>query len=136
LFGDKGMWKIDTTQTGIPSIFRLYEWIALEHIYKMRKGITSKTTFDYLETRKKISRASIIGLLKRLNKVGVLGYDEVSGKGGFHREYFVSVEREDIPRKIALDAIKTIRTVFPEDPFLMDVQSTTQNILPISDKPR
>ncbi len=130
------MWKIDTTQTGIPSIFREYEWIALGHIYKKRNGITSKSTFDYVNRFKKISRASIIGFLKKLVSSGVIDNGEQSGKGGFHGVHKVLVEREDLPRMITLDTLKTLKSVFPEDPFLMDVQRTAQNIIPISDKPR
>lgn len=130
------MWKIDTTQTGIPSIFKEFEWIALGHIYKKRTGITSKSTFDYVNRFKKISRASIINFLKRLVSSGVIDDGEESGKGGFHGLHKVLVEREDLPRMITLDTLKTLTSVFPEDPFLRDVQATAQNIIPISDKPR
>ena len=130
------MWKIDTTQTGIPSIFREYEWIALGHIYKERTGITSKSTFDYVNRFTKISRASIIILLKRLVSSGMIDKGEESGKGGFHGVHRVLIEREDLPRLITLETLKTLKSVFPEDPFLMDVHSTAQNIIPISDKPR
>ena len=130
------MWKIDTAQTGIPSIFREYEWIAIGHIYKKRTGITSKSTFDYVNRFKKISRASIIIFLNRLVNSRVIDNGEESGKGGFHAVHKVLVEREDLPRLITLDTLKTLRSVFPEDPFLMDVQHTAQAIIPISDKPR
>ena len=116
------MWKIDTTQTGISSMFREYEWYAIDHIYKARKGITSMSTNEYVNEFKRISRASIIGLLKKLAKAGILASVEVSGKGGFHPEYHILVEREDLPRKIAMDALKTIQSVFPTDAFLSEVQ--------------
>ena len=130
------MWKIDTAQTGIPSIFREYEWIALGHIYKLRKGITTKNTFDYVKRFKKISRTSIHFFLDRLVNAGIIDNGEESGKGGFHGSHKILVEREDLPRAITLNTLKTLRSVFPEDPFLMDVQTTAQNIIPISDKPR
>lgn len=127
------MWKIDTTQRGIPSIFREYEWLALDHIYKKREGITSKSTWDYVNQFKKISRASIIGFLKRLISSEIIDNGEESGKGGFHGVHKVLTEREDLPRLITLDTLKTLRSVFPEDAFLRDVLLTAQNILPISD---
>ena len=130
------MWKIDTTQTGIPSIFREYEWIALGHIYKLRKGITTRNTFDYTNRFKKISRASIHFFLARLVDAGIIANGEESGKGGFHGSHKVLVEREDLPRLITLDTLKTLKSVFPEDPFLMDIQTKAQNIIPISDNPR
>ena len=130
------MWKIDTTQTGISSMFREYEWFAIEHIYKARKGITSNSTNEYVNKFKRISRASIIGLLKRFAKAGILASVEVSGKGGFHPEYHILVEREDLPQKITMDALKTLSSVFPADAFISEVQGLAFNILPISDKPR
>ena len=130
------MWKIDTTQTGIPSIFREYEWIALGHIYKERTGITSKSTFDYVNRFTKISRASIIIFLKKLIAKGVIDNGEESGKGGFHGVHKILVEREDLPRLITLDTIKTLRSVFPEDPFLKDAKTLIDRILPVSDRPR
>ena len=131
------MWKIDTTQTGIPSLMKHYKWIVLDHIYEARKGITSRSTFDYVnEDTKRIGRASLIIFLKNLEKYGILASEEVGGKGGFHPEYHVLIEREDLPQKIAMDALRTLRSVFPSDAFLSEVQGLAFNILPISDNPR
>ena len=130
------MWKIDTTQKGIPSIFREWEWIALEHIYNKRNEIKSKNTFDYVNSKAKISRASIIGFLKRLVASEIISDDEATGKGGYHGVHKVLIEREDLPRKITLDTLETMKSVFPSDSFINEVLAYAVDILPNSDKIR
>ena len=130
------MWKIDTTQKGIPSVFKEYEWIALEHIYKQRNGITSKSTNDYVNAKTEISRASIIMFLKRLVGSEIISDEEASGKGGFHGVHRVLVEREDLPRKIALETLETIKSVYPGDVFIGEVLDYALDILPNSHKIR
>jgi len=130
------MWKIDTTQTGIPAIFREWQWIALDHIYKQRQEITSRSTTDYIENKTKISRASVIGFLKKLVKSEIISDEEATGKGGYHGVHKVLVEREDLPRRITLDTLETIKSVYPGDVFIGEVLDYALDILPNSHKIR
>jgi len=128
------MWKIDTTQTGIPAIFTEWQWNALEHIYKQRSGITTRTLFDNVKSQIKISRASIHFFLDKLVDAEIINADEKSGKGGFHGIHKVLVEREDLPRKITLDTLETIKSVYPGDVFIDEVLAYALDILPNSHK--
>jgi len=69
-------------------------------------------------------------------KSEIISDDEATGKGGFHGVYKVLIEREDLPRKITIDALTTVKSVFPGDAYLGEVLAYALDILPNSVKIR
>jgi len=62
-----------------------------------------------------ISRASIINSLNALVDDGVLGYHEITGKGGHRRIYKPKFDENGFKRYIAETAIKKLREEYPEE---------------------
>jgi len=62
---------------------------------------------------KKISRASIINFLNAMVDEAVLGYEEETGKGGYHRVYKPTLKEEEFKRYLAEMMISSLLKDFP-----------------------
>ena len=78
--------KLDTTQNGWESVFKDYQILALNAVYDIEQGATSKAVWDYINERREhhVSRASVINFLQWAEGEGFIGGVQRSGKGGYH----------------------------------------------------
>ena len=81
----------DTEKQGLETVFIDYQVAAWQHIWrKPSHEVFSLDTWEAVNRAldpRKMSRASIINFLNRMVKEGLLGYGEVSDKGGMKGRY-------------------------------------------------
>ncbi|MFX0203396.1 MAG: hypothetical protein ACFFCW_45420 [Candidatus Hodarchaeota archaeon] len=109
--------KFDTSQEGLLTIFKPYQAALLEHIWELnnpsRVGITSGQAYEFLQKHPdKKSRASVIFFLNDMVEEGILEYEEESGKGGFHRVYFPTMNREAFGKHVTKTISNKLKKVF------------------------
>ena len=84
---------IDPTLKGLETIFKPYQARLLEHFWDLNKerrvGMNSGSAHKWLlEKPEKKSRASVIFFLNDMVALGIMEYNEKTGKGGYHRIYY------------------------------------------------
>jgi len=84
--------KIDINESGLPMMFKPYQYYLLHHIWekvKESEPIGSGKAHEFIQTTDdKKSRASVIFFLNDMVDEGVLGWHDRTGKGGHHRLYY------------------------------------------------
>ena len=110
--------KFDTEKEGLQTLFRPYKVLLLEHIWELnresRVGINSGQAYRYLlDKPERKSRASVIFFLNDMVDEGILGYEEKSGKGGYHRVYYPKMDRKDFSVYVTELIKKKLSKVFP-----------------------
>ena len=125
--------KLDTTKSGLDSLFKPYQGLLLEHIWELNEdekvGVNSKRAHDYLlGTSEAKSRASVIFFLNDLVDDGILDYDERTGKGGHHRVYYPKMNRVEFAEHTVKEIVGGVAKAFPEDQM---VQKFAGLVLPM-----
>ncbi len=97
--------KFDLKQEGLLTVFRPYQAILMEHIWDLNEnekvGIISAEAHQFLLGKpEKKSRASVINFLNDMVEEGILGYEEKTGKGGYHRVYYPLMDRAGFQKYI------------------------------------
>jgi len=113
--------KFDTSREGLHTLYKPYQAAILEHIWDLniedRTGMTSAQVHVFLQqtgVRELMrSRASVTFFLDDMVEEGVLGYEERSGKGGYHRVYYPAMDREQFADHIVETITNKLREVFP-----------------------
>jgi len=113
--------KLDTQKSRILALFKAYQAILLQHLWKLNEevmrpvGMTSGEAWVYqnkvMGEAKAKSRASVIFFLNDMVDDTVLRYTEKTGKGGYHRIYFpnmTAAEFEGYIRDLFNDKIDEI----------------------------
>ena len=95
----------DTNKEGLLTLFKPYQALLMEHIWDLNKnekvGIISAEAHQFLLGKpEKKSRASVINFLNDMVEVGILGYEEKTGKGGYHRVYYPLMDRAGFQKYI------------------------------------
>jgi len=86
--------------TGIGRVFKPYEAEAMTLLWSTpNKGYSSRDVFVAVNKvmTGTISRASIINFLNGMVDADILGYTEITGKGGHRRIYKAKILRDDFP---------------------------------------
>ena len=110
--------KFDTKQKGLETLFKPYQALLLEWIWKLNEkektGVNSGQAHAYLqETIEKKSRASVIFFLNDLVEERILTYEERTGKGGHHRVYYPTMNREEFSAYVVNSINEKLLQVFP-----------------------
>jgi predicted transcriptional regulator len=110
--------KFDTSGKGLLTLFKPYQAILLEHIWKLnnpsRTGITSSQAHEFLQNHPdRKSRATVIFFLNDMVEDGILDYEEESGKGGYHRVYYPRMDREQFAKYVVDTITDKLKQVFP-----------------------
>ena len=92
--------KFNTEEKGLHTLFKPYQAIMLEHIWKLNKidrvCVTSGEAYKHLSgTSEKKSRASVIFSLNDMVDDGILDFEDRTGKGGHHRAYYPKMSRDE-----------------------------------------
>lgn len=113
------MWKIDTSKTGISSVFVEYQYEIIKILLATEKGITTGQMHTNLRDLDIIiSRASVIIYLKKLAENGVANFREETGKGGYRRVYSTDLSLEQIITKIVNEVLVSLLNAFPSSDYL------------------
>lgn len=91
--------KLDTSQPGLQALYRPHEAEILKHLWEVAKtkGTAKNTRYAYLWQVANLpklglnykSRATVINFMNQLVDEGVLNFREDTGKGGYHRLYWI-----------------------------------------------
>jgi predicted transcriptional regulator len=97
--------KFDMKQEGLLTVFKPYQAALMEHIWDQNKkekvGITSGEAHQFLrDNPERKSRATVIIFLNDMVEEGILGYEERTGKGGYHRVYYPLMDRDGFQKHI------------------------------------
>ena len=80
---------MDLSKSGLEMFFKPYQVKALHILWESRESLNSRQVWVKVneDVNQRISRASTINSLNSIVELGILNYEEVSGKGGYHRIY-------------------------------------------------
>ena len=88
--------KMDLNNEGLLMIFPPYLKLTLETFWKEGGTWISREIWNHVTANfGKISRASVINGLNWLVDLGICGYEEESGKGGYHRVYHAKMNEQE-----------------------------------------
>ena len=112
--------KLDLGNKGFNMALKPYQIEAMKYLWTVpEKGGSSKDVYDAVNESMKgiqtISRASIINSLNSLVDDGVLGYHEITGKGGHRRIYKPKFDESGFKQFIAETTVKKLREEFPAE---------------------
>ena len=100
------------------AIFREYQKMAIDVVYAHPEGAKSALVWSSVNTLLQpggsISRASIIIFLNKCVDYGLLGYEEKTGKGGFHRIYIPIMTWSEFENFVIWRFIEKLMLIFPE----------------------
>ncbi len=110
--------EFDTSEKGLLTLFKPYQAALMEHIWKLnssgRTGITSGQAYEFLKVHPDSkSRASVIFFLNDMVEEGILGYEEKTGKGGYHRVYYPKMNRKQFANHVVETITRKLVEVFP-----------------------
>jgi predicted transcriptional regulator len=109
--------KFDMEQEGLLTLLRPYQAVLMEHIWNLNKNervdIISREAYQFLSGKpEKKSRASVINFLNDMVEEGILGYEEKTGKGGYHRIYYPLMDRAGFQKYITEKINSKLEKVF------------------------
>ncbi len=112
--------KLELDKKGFNMALKPYQVKALKYLWTVPDtGGSSKDVYDSVNTQlgegKSISRASIINSLNALVDDGVLGFHEITGKGGHRRIYKPNYDESGFKEFLAKMAITKLLAEFPEE---------------------
>ncbi len=112
--------KINVGEDGFNAVLKPYQIEAMKYLWTYpSKGGSSREVYeavnDALPDGKTISRASIINSLNALVDDGVLGFHEITGKGGHRRIYKAVYDESGFKRYIAETVLRKLLHDFPEE---------------------
>jgi len=112
--------KIDVGEDGFNMALKPYQIEAMKYLWASQDvGRSSKEVWDAvsdaLPAGRTISRASIINSLNALVDDGVLGFHEITGKGGHRRIYRSVYDESGFKRYIAETVLRKLLHEFPEE---------------------
>lgn len=110
--------EYDTTQTGLQAVLKDYQEIAMRILWETSSGLGSRQVWEETNRRLKtetISRASIINFLEAMREDGVLGGDDVTGKGGHRWIYKANMNEAEFKVYLAETLIRCLKENFPDE---------------------
>lgn len=112
--------KIDVGEQGFNMVLKPYQILAMKYLWASPgEGRSSREVYeavnDALPGGRSISRASIINSLNALVDDGVLGFHEITGKGGYRRIYKSVYDESGFKRYIAETVLRKLLHEFPEE---------------------
>jgi len=112
--------KIDVGENGFNAVLKPYQIEAMKYLWATPgEGRSSREVYEAVNEAlpggKSISRASIINSLNALVDDGVLGFHEITGKGGHRRIYKAVYDESGFKRYIAETVLRKLLHDFPEE---------------------
>jgi len=112
--------KIDVGEDGFNMVLKPYQIEAMKYLWSSPGvGRSSKEIWDAVNDAlpggSSISRASIINSMNDLVDDGVVGFHEITGKGGYRRIYKSVYGESGFKRYIAESVLRKLLHEFPEE---------------------
>ena len=111
--------KIDLGKTKFEAVLKPYQILAMKDLWANPEGRSSRDVYfavnEAMKGKSSISRASIINSLNALVDDGVLGYHEITGKGGHRRIYKPNYDEKGFKQYIAETVLRKLLQDFPEE---------------------
>jgi len=113
------MVTFDTTQKGLEIVLKDYQVEAMKYIWSLEEGEGASSRDVWINCNvalvgvKTISRASIINFCNAMVDDKILGYHEITGKGGHRRIYKKIYDEEGTKRFLALLIINKLSQEWP-----------------------
>ena len=111
--------KIDVGETKYRAVLKHYQILAMKYLWANPEGKSSREVYeavnDAFKGNESRSRASIINSLNALVDDGVLGFHEITGKGGHRRIYKPSFDEIGYKEYIAETVLRKLLKDFPEE---------------------
>ncbi len=115
--------KLDTDKEGLEAIFGKWQVPLIEEFfsgnpmtsgeaYRFLKEKGIKTSQGVLGT---VSRASVINFLNGMIDNGLLEYTDDTGKGGHHRIYKMTLNREEFSHALLGRFVNRLISIFPQE---------------------
>lgn len=111
--------EFDTEKEGLHTLFKPYQALLLEWIWELNEeekvGVNSNQAHKHLDNSpEKKSRASVIFFLNNMVDEGILSYEEKTGKGGYHRVYYPTMNRKEFAAHVTETIKAKLEEVFTE----------------------
>lgn len=113
--------KVDLSEKDLEMIFKDYEILALETLWKepdhmfSSLEVTESVKEKLAEKGETISRASIINFLQDIAEQGILERDTTTGKGGHRGIYQTNYDREGLRKFIIKTVLDKLKKDFPKE---------------------
>ena len=110
--------KIDFGETGYGAMLKPYQIYAMKYLWANPDGKSTREVHKAVNEALdpgSISRASIINTLDALADDGVLGFHEITGKGGHRRIYKPSFNESGYKEYIAETVLRRLLNDYPEE---------------------
>lgn len=120
--------QMDIGQQGLLMFFKDYQEEAIRYLWETSPtGAGSRDVWVNVNERLSgtISRASIINFLNELVDIGLLDYNEITGKGGHRRIYHHKFNEAEFKEEIAQRFVNKLVKAFPEATKMAVSQITT-----------
>jgi predicted transcriptional regulator len=103
-------WEYDTSETGLRTIFKDHEEIAMRIVWENPNGVNSRAVWMGINARRAepISRATVINFLERMREAGILKGVEKTGKGGHHWVYSPAMNEAEFRKQVANEIKESI----------------------------
>ena len=112
--------KYDVSEEELRAVLKDYQEAALRYLWRSPDvGRSSKEVYEAVNESLRgvgtISRTSIIIFLNAMVDEGVLGFHEITGKGGHRRIYRSELDEAGFKAFIAGSLLKSLMRDFPEE---------------------
>ena len=97
------MWTLRTKKDDTKILFKDYQTEILRKLFTTDEPLTSSKTHNHLieiMNGDHPSRASVIFFLNDLVDYKYVKFNDVTGKGGHHREYYTNLTKNDFTNKV------------------------------------
>ena len=110
----------DTREDGFRTVVKDYQEMALRFLWESgERGVSSREVWLHVNKEfggsGSISRASLINFLNAMVDEGVLGYTEITGKGGHRRIYSTKLNEAEFKKYVATTVLKNLLRDFPSE---------------------
>lgn len=109
------MWKLDTRNEGLDQILQPYKIHIFDYLTNQANYKKSADIWLYCMDQGKVSRASVINFLQFCAFDELLKTREVSGKGGYHKEYKLEGGWKTVEKHIINRFLLAMYRAFPNN---------------------
>ncbi len=108
--------SMDLSSRGFEMFFKPWQVISIKHLLSIRpEGANSREVWEYVNSKTKISRASIINYLNDMVDEDILSYTEKTGKGGYHRVYVIKFDEGGLKEYLAKEIITKLLDEYSDE---------------------
>ena len=101
------------SETGLEMFFQPYMITSLDILWRNNKYLSSREVWEMVneETEETISRASIINFINAAVDLGLLNFEEITGKGGYKRIYKPKLSKPDTSKYLSNTVKERLKTI-------------------------